>query len=81
MNAQGLTLDSWAIVINSEYFGKGFLWTFTFSRSLIDLIPLQLDDSFRRLSFSLRSMKVDQRRHERQLQVDQVLTSSMILLT
>jgi hypothetical protein len=81
MNAQGLTLDSRAIVINSGSFGKGFLSTFKFSRSLIDLISLQLKDSFRRLSFALRNMKADQRRHERRLQVNQALTSSMILLT
>jgi hypothetical protein len=48
MNAQGLTLDSRAIVINSDSFGKGFLATFEFGRSLIDFITLQLEESFRR---------------------------------
>jgi hypothetical protein len=47
MNAQGLILDSRAILINSESFGKGFLATFKFIRSLIDCIAIQHDDSLR----------------------------------
>lgn len=64
MNAQGLTLDSRIIVINSESFGKGFLATFNFIRSLIDPCALQLEDSFHAERWLLKVVMTDRQRFE-----------------